>query len=129
MEAIPEDWITKIFSYMAEWYGDRWTSAFRKAHTEKFMMTLWKNGLMGLTYHEVKYALKLCKRHAEDLGAQPPHVLEFFKYAKGYAQPNINYHPKASQNADPKVASQYLEEIKQKLGMTARLEVYARLAK
>jgi hypothetical protein len=130
MEAIPPDWIDKIFNCLAEWYGDRWTRLIKKPHEESYLKTIWLNGLHGLTYDEIKNALRLCRRHAENKTMPPPHVLEFYRYAKGTGEPYINYHPKANDpTGDPKVASRYIDEIKQKLGRGASQEIYARLGK
>ena len=132
MEAIPQEWVDKIFTALAEWYGDRWTKHLVKPHAESYLKTIWRNGLTGLTYDEIKQGLILCKRHAQNAGTIPPHILEFFRYARGISQPYINYHPKAAADAaqgDPKIASEYLDEIKRKLRTGASQEIYARLMK
>lgn len=115
MEAIPQDWIDKLFNCMSEFYGERWNASFNKPHMENFYKTMWKNGLTGLNYEQIKYQLQRCKRHSQDPFVQPPLVTEFFKFAKEAGEPYINYHPKAGKRGDPNVAREHLDKIR--LGM------------
>lgn len=128
-ESIPEEWVDKLFACMGEWYGERWERPIVNPTTKSFMKTVWKNGLVGLTYDEIKSALMLCKRHAQQPGVYPPHIMEFFHYAKGIRQPLIDYHPNASQKIDREVGRKYMNEIRKKLGMKAAVEMMNRLAK
>ncbi len=130
MNEIPMEWVDKLFNCMAEFYGERWTRYFDKPHLESFYKTMWKNGLVGLDYNQIKNALVLCKRSALDARNKPPHVMEFFRIAKGFEQPPIDYHPNANKpTCNPEVQKQAMEEIRQKLGKMAGLEIYGRLAK
>lgn len=87
MEAIPQEWVDKIFGCMKLFYGERWDRLFDKPHRETLFKTIWQNGLAGLTYDQVKFALKLCRKDALHPRAFPPHVMEFFRYAKGEDRP------------------------------------------
>lgn len=116
MEKIPTEWVDKIFNCMTIFYGERWTEPLKKPQVESFNKLMWRNGLIGLTYDEIKNALKLCKRSALDKSVKPPHVMEFFRYAKKTGEPYIDYHPKANDiRADPQLAKDYLRDIKSRL--------------
>lgn len=119
MEAIPAEWIDKLFNCMEEFYGDRWKNSFNKPHMESFYKTMWKNGLMGLTYDQIKYELQRCKRHAQNPFAQPPIVTEFFQYAKHAGEPQINYHPDAGKRGNPDIARDHLAKVREKLTSSA----------
>ena len=116
MEAIPEVWMDKLFACMAEWYGERWLGGLTRGPKFDLERTIWRSALYGLGYHEIKGALMLCRRHAQQLGAIPPHPVEFYHYAKGVTQPYIDFHPKANIKTNPAIVKQYLSEIRQKLG-------------
>jgi hypothetical protein len=83
MEAIPEDWIDKIFECMALWYGERWIKLYQQSHKEAFYKVIWKNGLQGLSHDQIKHSLIIFKKQAEDTNKFPPHVMEFYRMAKG----------------------------------------------
>lgn len=129
MEKIPKEWVDKLFNCMAEFYGERWTRYFGKPHLESFYKAIWQSGLVGLSYEQIKHALVLCKRSALHPSIKPPHVMEFFRFAKGYEMPLIEYERKGEPTADPIVQRQAMDEIRQKLGMVASMEIYGRLAK
>ena len=111
---IPDDWIDKLFNCMQEFYGERWTRYFSKVHPESLYKTIWKNGLVGLTYKQIKSALIKCKYHARDTNDSPPHVMEFFRYAIGGEQPFIDYSPAKQAHGSPEVARKYLDDIRRK---------------
>ena len=115
MSLIPMEWVTRLFDRMGEFYGERWTNGFLKPHTEDFSKAVWRNGLTGLNADQIKNGLVLCKRHALDPNAHPPHVMEFFRFAKGDAQPDIDYKPVAAKVGDPIIAKQYVDDIRSKL--------------
>lgn len=115
MEKIPDEWIDKLFTCMHEFYGDRWVRYVYDPKIEASLKLMWKNGLYGLTYDQIKAALKLCKRQAEDLTAIPPHVMEFFRYAKGYTLPHIKYQNRPDKRGDPVLARIHISEIKKKM--------------
>lgn len=115
MEAIPQEWVDKLFVCMEEFYGDRWKQSFNKPHMESTYKMMWKNGLCGLNYDQIKYQLQRCKRHSKDSFARPPLVTEFFKYAKAAGEPYINYHPKANERGNIEYAKKHLDIIRQKL--------------
>jgi hypothetical protein len=116
IEPIPQDWVDKLFNCMSEFYGERWTASFNKPHMESFYKTMWRNGLTGLTYDQIKYQLQRCKRHAMNPTVQPPIVTEFYKFARGDREPHIDYHPKAGQRGDPNVARAHLDSIRARMG-------------
>jgi len=129
MNEIPKEWVDKLFNCMAEFYGDRWTRYFNKPHVESFYKTMWQNGMCGLTHDQIKNALILCKRSALHPAIKPPHVMEFFKIAKGFVSPHIIYEHKDKKPCDPAVRKAAMDEIRKKLGMVANMEIYGRLAK
>jgi hypothetical protein len=82
MEAIPPEWIDKLFNCMELFYGNRWTSKFKVPHSLEFDKAIWRSGLTGLTYDQIKNALVIYKRSAKVTHSFPPHVMEFFRMAK-----------------------------------------------
>lgn len=129
MEAIPSEWIDKLFSCMTDFYGDRWTRYFKKPHMETFYKAMWKSGLHGLTYEEIKYALLLCKKASNDLNNFPPYVTEFYRMAKGRAFPYISENKEKAEPYNPEIAHQSLSEIRRKLGKIDTVDAYNRLVK
>jgi hypothetical protein len=123
MEPIPMEWVDKLFNCMTSFYGERWTRNFSKINSEDIQKVIWKNGLIGLTYEDIKNTLILCKRSALDQHVNPPHVMEFFQYAKGYTRPYINDNSKKEQEVnmcDPEIQKQSMNEIRKRLGMTVK---------
>lgn len=118
-ERIPDEWIDKLFDCMAEWYGERWTRQLGNHITKGFVRTVWQNGLVGLSHKDIKAALILCRRHSQTPGVHPPHVVEFFHYAKGLRQPLIDYTPEKHAKVDRETGRKYMREIRKKLGMKA----------
>jgi hypothetical protein len=112
MTEIPMEWIDKLFNCMQLFYGERWDAIINYNNRKDQLKTVWKNGLQGLTYEQIKDVLIHCKRHAQDKSAQPPHVMEFFRYAKGHSQLDINYSSSKQENADPEVARFHLDKIR-----------------
>ena len=116
MEPIPTEWVDKLFNCMGEFYGNRWHQKFKKPNEQEMDKTVWKNGLVGLTYDEIKAALVLCKKSARDPREKPPHVMEFFRYAKRQSQPFINPKEKPIERGDPEIAREHIKEIRKKVG-------------
>lgn len=114
---------------MGEWYGDRWNRPIANELTRSFIKTTWKSGLVGLSHAEIKGALMLCKRHAQQPGVWPPHIMEFFHFAKGVREPLIDYNNPKHQAVDRETARKYMTEIRKKLGMKAHVELANRLHK
>jgi hypothetical protein len=113
MDGIQTEWIEKIFNCMESFYGDRWMKG--QSESEKTInRTIWSTALHGCSYDEIKSALVLCKRHAQDKSEPPPHQLEFWRYAKGTAFPNIRYYQQV-EKGNPEHAKKYLSEMKKKL--------------
>ena len=110
---IPMDWIDKLFQCMEQFYGYRWTKQFEKPLSEDFNKKMWKSGLEGLNYNEIKATLQVLRRHALDPNNKPPHQMEFFKWAKGHSQPNIEYY-EAKPKSSADVAEKALQEIREK---------------
>lgn len=111
------EWVDNLFICMEQFYGDRWSHPLKNPLTESFYKTIWQSGLMGLTYDEIKKALLLCKRSALNPSISPPHVMEFFRYAKQESQPFIDYHPRANEKkqADKEIAMKHLADIRKKI--------------
>lgn len=119
MSAIPMEWVDKLFTCMAQFYGERWTKPLAKPTTEDFYKTIWKGGLTGLSYDEIKTQLLRCKKDAEHASARPPTVMDFFHYAKNIVV-QFPFPADIAQNlATKETATHYMAEIKQKLGMRA----------
>jgi len=119
MTPIPMDWIDKLFNCMAQFYGERWTEPLKNPRVEDFYKTVWKGGLTGLTYDEIKIQLLRCKKDAEYLSARPPTVMDFFHYAKNIVVPYPQAFDVEPNLAKKETALHYMSEIKQKLGMRA----------
>ena len=117
MTIIPMDWVDKIFETLERFYEDRWSKNFQRPDSEQQEKTIWRNGLVGLTQTEIRNALVLCRRHAVHPTASIPHVMEFYRYAKGTHQPNIHYKVEKFKAGDPEVAKKYLDEIKRKVNL------------
>jgi hypothetical protein len=126
MEAISQELIDKLFICMELFYGDRWTKYHSKKHSEAMAKTVWINGLYGLNYEQIKHALLICKRHSQSLTVNPPHLMEFFRYAKGESIPYIN-HPNTYEKGNLEIAKKHLEEIKIKTRGYINLDLQKRL--
>lgn len=109
---IPMDWIDKLFLCMEQFYGERWSNQFWMLKQD-FAKKMWKSGLEGLNYDEIKATLQILRRHAQDPNNKPPHQMEFFKYAKGQAHPRIDYY-EAKPKSSAEVAEKTLKEIREK---------------
>ena len=86
MEAMSVEWVEKIFTILESWFGDKWTDGFSPPGRKSIAMTIWQNGLGGLTYDEVRLGLKKCKQLAQS-NQLPPSNVEFWHYAKGLSLP------------------------------------------
>lgn len=110
MEAIPPEWVDNLFFCMENFYSDRWQAS-------GYAKTIWQNGLAGLTHEQIKNALRLCKRAALSPQAKPPHVMEFFRFAKGDTAPHIYKDRDVEGKTTPGIATQALQEIRKRLAM------------
>lgn len=82
MEPIPDEWIDRLFGCMHEFYGDRWTKLYKNAYQISLYKTIWKNGLHGLSYDQIKGALRYYRRLSHyNKQFLPPLVTEFYHYA------------------------------------------------
>lgn len=117
MESIPTEWVDKIFNCMNLFYGDRWTSFFNEPHLEEMHKAIWKCGLVGLKYEEIKAALVFCKASAFDHRHTIPHVMEFYRIAKGSFIPEHNRASGDDFKCDQEVQRKAMNEIRIKLGM------------
>jgi hypothetical protein len=114
MNPIPDEWIDKLFTCMQEFYGNRWESVFIRKNDQKFYKTMWKNGLAGLEYDQIKDALRLYKQYAKDEHAKAPRVTDFYQTAKGNVQPVCKlYNNDHIYNAE--IRANAMREIKKKL--------------
>jgi hypothetical protein len=87
--AIPDEWIDKLFNCMTMFYGERWNKVLGEPSIAAHQRKIWKNGLRGLSYDEIKAALVLCKEHGAYKMALPPNLMEFWRYAKGTEKPYL----------------------------------------
>lgn len=81
MEPIPDEWIERLFGCMSEFYGHRWNELYKTDYQRSLYKCIWKNGLHGLDYHQIKRALQFFRRHAQRESCLPPLVTEFYHYA------------------------------------------------
>lgn len=81
MQPIPDDWIERLFGLMEEFYGVRWTRQFKTSHSVSLFKTIWKSGLHGLNYDQIKGALYHYRRESKKISSLPPIVTEFYQYA------------------------------------------------
>ncbi len=88
METIPIEWIEKIFTIMEDWFNTKWTDMFAPPGRKSVAMTIWQNGLIGLTQEEIRKGLKLVKLMANN-DQWPPTVIEFYHYCKGIRKPHM----------------------------------------
>jgi len=107
--------IDKLFNALASFYGSRWITQFDRWMTESMYKNLWQSALTGCTYDEMRIALVLLKQAARHPSALPPSHLEFYRYAKGTAQPALYRAPVVVGRGDPAVARRALDEINAKL--------------
>jgi hypothetical protein len=107
MEAMTLDWVEKIFGILEDWFGDKWTEVFSPPGRKSIAIIIWQNGLAGLTYDEVRNALRKCKELAK-YNQIPPTNIEFWHYAKNIPLP-INTPTKSH-------AKSHLATIRQTLG-------------
>lgn len=114
MEAIPEEWIDKLFICMEEFYGERWAKWLESNYALEMYKTIWKNGLCGLNYEQIKKQLQRCKRYAKDPKTLPPHVMEFFREAKVEYEQEIEVKHEIKK-ANEEIARHHLALIKKKL--------------
>jgi hypothetical protein len=114
MEDIPVEWVAKIFTIFSDWFADKWTDDFKKPHYLDICTNIWKNGMLGLSYEDVRHGLKICKQMAKN-GQLPPTVIEFYHYSKGIRVPYIP--PKKERLvADVDKAKSSLSQMRQTIG-------------
>lgn len=82
IEPIPMEWVDNLFVCMEQFYGERWLRYYDHPYKKDAYKTMWKNGLHGLTYDQIKRQLKRYKKVAENKKELPPIVTEFYRYAK-----------------------------------------------
>lgn len=115
MEKLPMEWVDKLFMCMNSFYGARWSDQFKD--NENLVKALWQSGLTGLSYDEIKETLLYYKWIAAKFPSEkPPHQMEFFRSARSTKS---FIEPKKSEKGDPAVAREYLQGIKQKLGIVS----------
>lgn len=115
MQEIPMDWIDKIFNCMTQFYGDRWTSQFNSGRPIDIQKKIWQSGLMGLDYDSIRNALILCRDASKFVQNLPPHVMEFYTYAKNMSKPYTKENAESTKS-DPKVVKEYMTKIMKTLG-------------
>lgn len=107
--------IDKLFAYLTTLYGKRWTVQFDRWLTEETAKKQWQSALQGLTTDEIRSVLVCLKQAAKHPTAQPPHFIEFYRYAKRISKPYVNYDLPKVEKGDPQVARASLDAIKSKL--------------
>ncbi len=124
IEKTPIEWIDKLFDCMTAFYGIRWTRQFDRWMPEALLKTQWQSALMGCSHEEIRRVLVLLKQSAQDPNAEPPHFMEFYKYAKGYVKPYMgNAGSCVVHRGDPDVAKRALAEINAKLRYKSDIRV------
>jgi hypothetical protein len=113
MDKPPMEWIDKLFSCMAEFYGDRWTRNFSEK-SEFINKAMWQSALFGCTHDEIRNVLVYLKRQAKNPASIPPHALEFWKYTKSNLDTVVEYRP-APTGGSTEVARRALDEINAKI--------------
>jgi|ERR1700722_17716977 len=114
-QPIPPEWITKLFTCLEQFYGERFSKLFPDKLTKQYAHTIWQNGLYGCTETQIRAALKLCKTASTTPGTKPPHVMEFYKYCKGYAVPYIEPLPEKEYRGNPEIAKAAIKNIRARL--------------
>jgi len=84
MKGIPQEWIDRLFDCMALFYGKRWTSQFQNAYHKELHKTIWKSGLIGLNYDQIKKELYYRRKEALKTSIFPPRVVEFYDHASAF---------------------------------------------
>lgn len=99
---------------MEAFYGYRWSSQFDKPHLQSFAKTVWKGGLTGLTYHEIRDTLVYYKWIASHHPhAKPPHQMEFYRAAKSSCKAYTA--PLKTERGNPDIAKAHLAQIRKSL--------------
>lgn len=113
---LPMEWIDRIFMRLEYIYGKKWTEQFCDKDRERIYKVMWQSGLMNCTATEIKRAIDVCMKELEMLKdkANPPHMIEFWNYAKGHRIPHLTTEKKMT--ANPQVARKAMDEINRKLG-------------
>jgi len=86
--SLPENWIDKIFDCLALFYGDRWTKQFSSPLQIDLYKTMWFNGLVGLSYDQLRHGLAVCKKYSSFSHFKPPNVVRFFQFCVSFSSPN-----------------------------------------
>ena len=86
IKTIPDEWVHKLFACMSEFYGDRWDRLFTGGSRLQLAQAIWKSGLVGLTYMQIKQELLNQKKRAARFKFHPPTVMEFFHLAKRHSE-------------------------------------------
>lgn len=82
MDAIPIEWVNKLFNCLELFYGERFKKQFCKSIPLDLYKTIWQSGLVGCSHEEIKSALVILKRMAESKYRECPNHLEFYRIAK-----------------------------------------------
>lgn len=81
MVAIPDDWIDRLFRCMNEFYGERWSKDLESEFHTDIYKTIWKSGLYGLNYDQIKSTLYYYRKESRKKHSLPPLVTEFYHHA------------------------------------------------
>ncbi|HJY22914.1 MAG TPA: hypothetical protein VJ279_08525 [Hanamia sp.] len=109
---LPVEWIDRIFKRLAEAYGERFASKFLNPAYVEMERSRWQSGLYGVTSDEIRRVLDMCR---SGFITQPPTVIDFYHYCKGFKQPpSIKKVPPRNEN-DQVIGEQYLKLILDKL--------------
>lgn len=72
---------------MQQFYGDRWSKQFINPFQIDLYKTMWFNGLVGLSYDQIRHGLAVCKKHSRFNYAKPPHAAKFFHFCMDIPYP------------------------------------------
>lgn len=88
MRELPENWIDKLFDLLKQYYGDRWSKQFNSDFQIDLVKTIWKNGLGGLSYDQIRHGLAVSKKYAYS-SIKPPTVVLFYHFCIGLHGSNV----------------------------------------
>jgi hypothetical protein len=104
-KSIPVEWVERIFHRLSEIFGIEFSQKIHKSDSYyQMQVTVWKNGLYGVTADEIKMVIELCRLK---MVRRPPSVVEFYHYCKGHNLPPFN-----GKNTENEVKTIYKKLIK-----------------
>ena len=87
MSDLPKNWVDKIFDCLSQFYGDRWNNQFHIPDQIDLYKIMWKNGLDGLSYDQLRHGLAVSKKYSSYSYSKPPNVVKFYHFCVGFKSP------------------------------------------